>query len=131
MLHVLDLQTSFGFELSDGTKQRCVVGTGPIIFRVGRYAIVALPNGTELAESIPEPVVDCADANPYTVKAERVEVREGSGVFLYDTGSSNGTAFAGSRVRCVALSDSGTEVVLARVDGGVRLHWRGLGGPSA
>jgi pSer/pThr/pTyr-binding forkhead associated (FHA) protein len=225
VLHVLDLQTTSGFELSDGSKQRCVVGTGPIVFRIGRHSIVALPNGMKLDPEIPPPLVECADANPYSVRAERVElaplprggarvtritvipssvqlselpsaprralageaaassadryellitggpkraairlsaedlergvllgradkcvdaglrevltttdqvsrvhalvIREESGVFLYDTGSSNGTFAEGARVRCVALSDEGTEVALAG-RGGVKLRWRGL-----
>lgn len=227
VLHVLDLQTNDGFELSDGTKQRCIVGTGAIVFRVGHYSIVALPNGSHLADALPEPVVDRADANPHAVRASPVElaaqpasavgrasritslprsvqlselrplageaslsnadryelqlagsgrraavcltaedlergillgrddkcvdaglrdvltltdkvsrvhallIREESGVFLYDTGSTNGTHVDGASVRCVALSDSGTEVRLATVEGGVTLRWRGMDPPCS
>ena len=48
-----NLQTSFGFELSDGTKQRCVVGTGPIVFRVGRYSNRRAPQRDEARRDDP------------------------------------------------------------------------------
>ena len=229
VLNVLDLQTASGFELSDGSRQRCVVATGPLVFRVGVHALVALPNGVKIDPELPPPIVDRADADPYLVRAERVElaappggrrrtritliphsvrmgetstphpvavagdvagepqasnadcyevllevadtraraavrlsardvehgvlvgrnekcidaglrailttytsrvhalvIRESDGVFLYDTASTVGTWCGGARVRCVALSDEGTQVELAgRM--GVTLRWRRAG----
>jgi hypothetical protein len=74
VLNVLDLQTADGFELSDGSRQRCVVASGPVVFRIGSHALVALPNGVKLDDSLPSPVVDRADADPYVVRGERVEL---------------------------------------------------------
>jgi hypothetical protein len=74
VLNVLDLETSDGFELSNGSRQRCVVASGPVAFRVGSHSLVALPNGVKLDESLPSPVVDRADADPYVVHGERVEL---------------------------------------------------------
>lgn len=56
-LSVLDLRTADGFELSDGTKQRSIVATGPLVFRVGIHAIVALPSAGERRHALPEPRV--------------------------------------------------------------------------
>lgn len=219
ILNVLDLETTDGFELSDGSRQRSVVASGPLVFRVGVHAIVAVPNGVALPEALPEPLVERADASPYAPSPERVElapqplpvrptritvipasvqiaetarrasaparssqevdryevllegrgkraavrlsakdvehgvlvgradkcvdaglrailsddvsrvhalvIREPRGVFLYDTGSTQGTFVGGARVRCVALSDDGTEVRLASY-GGVTLRFRAL-----
>jgi hypothetical protein len=72
IVNVLDLETSDGFELSDGSRQRCVVASGPLVFRVGVHSIVAIPNGVKLAEELPDPIVDRAESDPYKVKAERV-----------------------------------------------------------
>jgi hypothetical protein len=214
VLNVLDLETRGGFELSDGSRQRCVVATGPLVFRVGVHSLVALPMGVQVERELPAPVIDRAEADPYVVKPERVEpvqvprrvtritqipssvrigtgsfagvphessagryevvlecagkraairlsardvehgvligrnekcidaglrailseacsrvhaliIREKDGVFLYDTASTGGTVSANVRVRCVALSDEGTEVQLA-ARAGSTLRWRGL-----
>ncbi len=219
VMNVLDLRTKDGFELSDGSRQRCVVATGPLVFRVGVHSLVALPNGVRIEPSLPAPVVDCADADPYVVRAERVElapvasaarptritsipwstplgkpperdaageahassaaryevylevsgsraavrlssedvdhgilvgrnekcvdaglrrilndycsrvhalvIREKDGVFLYDTASTCGTVAHGARVRCVAMSDEGTEVLIAG-QRGLTMRWRAL-----
>ncbi len=74
VLNVLDLETAQGFELSDGSKQRCVVATGPLVFRVGVHAIVALPNGVKVDPELPPPVVERAESDPYVVRAQRVEL---------------------------------------------------------
>lgn len=63
-LSVLDLRTTDGFELSDGTKQRSIVATGPLVFRVGIHAIVALPSAGRLLEALPEPQVSPPEASP-------------------------------------------------------------------
>lgn len=219
VLNVLDLETKSGFELSDASKQRCVVATGPLVFRVGVHSLVALPNGVKVDPELPSPIVDRADSDPYVVRAERVDlaprpparvtrvtlipssiqlgqptraqaaigdaqassadryevllecgakraavrlsardvehgvligrnekcidaglreiltescsrvhaliIREKEGVFLYDTGSTCGTVCGGARVRCVAMSDEGTEVHLAGRHGAV-MRWRSL-----
>lgn len=79
VINLLDLQTAGGFELSDGSKQRCVVASGPLSFRVGPYTLVALPNGVKLDDELPKPVVEHADADPYTVRGEKLEVAQPSG----------------------------------------------------
>ncbi|HEY8072879.1 MAG TPA: FHA domain-containing protein [Labilithrix sp.] len=214
VLNVLDLETKQGFELSDHSKQRCVVATGPLVFRVGIHTLVALPNGVKVDPELPPPVVERADADPYVVRAQRVDlapemrsrratritlipssvrfgdapivgseshaaryevvveqgdrraavrltardvehgvligrndkcvdaglrsilteycsrvhalvIRETDGVFLYDTASTVGTYSRRARVRCVALTDEGTELSLAG-DSGVTLRWRSV-----
>jgi hypothetical protein len=57
-LSILDLHTLEGFELSDGTAQRAISSKGPVALRVGAYAIVALPSGTNLPRELPEPVCE-------------------------------------------------------------------------
>src|SRR5678815_1329969 len=42
-LSVVDLHTNIGFELPTGRRERSMAATGPIAFRVGAYAVVALP----------------------------------------------------------------------------------------
>jgi hypothetical protein len=54
-LSVIDLHTHLGFELANGRNERSMAATGPIAFRVGGYAIVALPGGERLPHSLPEP----------------------------------------------------------------------------
>ncbi|MBS2016109.1 MAG: FHA domain-containing protein [Deltaproteobacteria bacterium] len=58
VLHVLDLDTNEGFELSDATKQHSIAATGPLVFRIGIHAIVALPSTGGYPEHLPTPVVD-------------------------------------------------------------------------
>jgi FHA domain len=44
-LSILDLRTEAGFLLSDGTPQRSIETTGPVVLRVGVHTIVAIPRG--------------------------------------------------------------------------------------
>jgi len=65
-LSVVDLHTNIGFQLNDGRHERSMAVTGPIAFRVGAYAIVALPGGESLPDALPEPVcVRALAAHPY------------------------------------------------------------------
>jgi len=64
-LSVMDLRSHEGFELSDGTMQRSILATGPVVFRVGAYAIVALPSGEPPAASLPMPVCTREGGSPY------------------------------------------------------------------
>lgn len=58
ILSVLDLRTNEGFELSDGTKQHSIAATGPVVFRIGIHAIVALPSHGTFPDKLPVPQVD-------------------------------------------------------------------------
>ena len=68
-LSVMDLRSHEGFELSDGTLQRSILATGAVVFRVGVYAIVALPSGEAPAPSLPFPTCTRYDGNPYRLMA--------------------------------------------------------------
>ncbi len=57
ILSVLDLRTDDGFELSDATKQHSIAATGPVVFRIGIHAVVALPS-TGYPDELPTPIVD-------------------------------------------------------------------------
>ena len=64
-LSVLDLHTDIGFEVA-GAPERSISATGPIVFRVGAYAIVALPGGEPMPAALPEPVCSRAQSGrPY------------------------------------------------------------------
>jgi hypothetical protein len=73
VVSVLDLRTRDGFEIADGTVQRSVIATGPLAFRVGAYALVALPDGASLEGALQPPACERADAHPYRAAARRVE----------------------------------------------------------
>ncbi len=60
VLTVRDLDSSDGFELSDGSKQRTIVGSGPMVFRIGTHSIVALPSTGKLPDTLEPPLVDRA-----------------------------------------------------------------------
>lgn len=65
-LSVIDLHTNIGFELAGGHQERSMAATGPIAFRVGAYAIVALPGGEPMPPALPAP--ECSRAlvpHPY------------------------------------------------------------------
>lgn len=64
VLSVLDLQTNEGFELSDGTKQHSIAATGPLVFRIGIHAIVALPSSGGYPDHLPMPHVDREPQRP-------------------------------------------------------------------
>ena len=59
LLRVLDLQSSEGFELSDGTRPHGIAATGPVVFRIGVHAVVCLPSGSgvSLPDDLPVPLV--------------------------------------------------------------------------
>jgi FHA domain len=60
-LRVLDLESGTGFLLPDGTRHRSITATGPLVLRVGAYAIVALPAGVALPERMPVPTYEPVD----------------------------------------------------------------------
>ena len=65
-LSVLDLSTDIGFQVAGGPSERSISATGPIVFRVGAFAIVALPQGEAAPPTLPEPSCSRADvAHPY------------------------------------------------------------------
>jgi hypothetical protein len=65
VLSLLDLQTSAGFELSDGSKQRSVAATGPVVFRVGEHSFVALPSAGRYPDALPVPFVERGELAPH------------------------------------------------------------------
>jgi hypothetical protein len=76
VLSVIDLQTTTGFELDDGTPQRSIGATGPIVLRIGVHSVVALPSSGRLPDALPVPVVARGDLAPHRVAAVRIaEVR--------------------------------------------------------
>jgi len=77
VLTVRDLDSTDGFELSDGSKQRTIVGSGPIVFRIGTHSIVALPSTGRLPDTLDAPIVDRAspDAGAHEVIAEPASLR--------------------------------------------------------
>ncbi len=72
VISVLDLQTTTGFELSDGTKQRSVAATGPVVFRIGTCSLVALPSTGKFPDVLPAPFVEAGDLAPHRVEAVRI-----------------------------------------------------------
>jgi hypothetical protein len=72
VLSVLDLQTSTGFDLDDGTPQRSIGATGPIVFRIGAHSVVALPSSGRLPDALPVPVVARGELAPHRVAAVRI-----------------------------------------------------------
>ncbi len=72
VISVLDLQSSTGFELSDGSRQRSVAATGPIVFRIGTCSLVALPSSGRFPDELPVPVVEAGDLAPHRVAAVRI-----------------------------------------------------------
>lgn len=69
LLHVLDLDSGLGFELSDRSTQHAIVANGPIVFRIGAIWIVALPMNTPLPDTLEAPIVRHADAGSHVVGA--------------------------------------------------------------
>ncbi|MBX3252436.1 MAG: FHA domain-containing protein [Myxococcales bacterium] len=67
MLGILDLDSGTGFELSDGSRQRAVVASGPVVFDIAATSIVAVPLGEPLAEGLEPPVVRSSEASGYEV----------------------------------------------------------------
>jgi len=60
-VRVLDLQTSLGFALPDGTRHTSIFAEGPVAIAIGEYALVALPNETkddELPRELPAPQIE-------------------------------------------------------------------------
>jgi len=54
-LSVVDLHTHIGFEVNGARQERSMALTGPVAFRVGAYALVALPAGEALPPALPQP----------------------------------------------------------------------------
>lgn len=63
-VRVLDLRTGLGFHLDDDGERRALAAVGPLALRVGRYALVALPSGSDLPEQRPLPQVVDAPGMP-------------------------------------------------------------------
>jgi hypothetical protein len=65
-LSVVDLHTHIGFEVNGARQERSMAATGPIAFRVGAYALVALPGGEPMPLALPAPAQSRAlVAHPY------------------------------------------------------------------
>jgi hypothetical protein len=69
VISVLDLQTTTGFQLSDGSKQRSVAATGPVVFRIGTCSLVALPSTGRFPAELPVPIVEPGELAPHRVAA--------------------------------------------------------------
>ena len=54
-LSVVDLHTHIGFEVNGARQERSMALTGPVAFRVGAYALVALPAGGSHPAELPRP----------------------------------------------------------------------------
>ena len=67
VISVLDLQTTAGFELSDGSRQRSVAATGPVVFRIGTYSFVALPSTGRYPAELPVPFVEPGELAPHRI----------------------------------------------------------------
>lgn len=67
LVALLDLDSSIGFSLADGSKQRAVVASGPLVFRIGLTWFVALPRTESLPAELGVPVVQYSDASSYKV----------------------------------------------------------------
>lgn len=72
-LSVLDLQSTEGFELSDGSLQRSIAASGPIVFRIGAHSLVALPSGP-VPDELPRPAVSLGELFPRRAMAVRIEL---------------------------------------------------------
>jgi hypothetical protein len=73
VLTVLDLDSRSGFELSDGSRQRSVVVSGPIVFRIGASWFVALPSGEAVPDLLEPPLVKNVDEGGYKVNPRKEE----------------------------------------------------------
>lgn len=62
MLSVLDLSSELAFRLVDGSLQHAIVASGPTVFTVGAYAVVALPTGVPPLELPPPQIVPVGSA---------------------------------------------------------------------
>lgn len=72
IISVLDLQTTMGFELSDGSRQQSVAATGPIVFRVGTHSVVGLPSSGRFPDELPVPFVERGDKAPQRPRPVRL-----------------------------------------------------------
>jgi hypothetical protein len=82
VLSLLDLDSSSGFELSTGARERAVVAVGPVFFRIGATSFLALPQGdpSKLPRALDPPLIRYSDAggyrvNPYAKAPEEAEPR--------------------------------------------------------
>ena len=69
VISVLDLQTTTGFQISDGSKQRSVAATGPVVFRIGTCSLVALPSTGRFPAELPVPIVEPGELAPHRIAA--------------------------------------------------------------
>jgi hypothetical protein len=79
---LLDLDSSSGFELSTGARERSLVAVGPVFFRIGATSFIALPQGdpSKLPATLDPPLIRHSDAggyrvNPYAKAPEEAEPR--------------------------------------------------------
>ncbi len=72
VLSVLDLQTSAGFELSDTSRQRSIAATGPVVFRIGKHSVVALPSAGLRGDALPVPLVERGALAPHRIAPVRL-----------------------------------------------------------
>ena len=72
IISVLDLQTSAGFELSDGSRQQSIAATGPLVFRIGTHSVVGLPSSGRFPDELPVPFVEHGEVAPHRVAPVRI-----------------------------------------------------------
>lgn len=72
VISVLDLDSTTGFELSDGSRERAVVASGPLVFRIGAHWLVALPSSGAIPEQLQAPRIARVETSAYRVLSESV-----------------------------------------------------------
>jgi FHA domain-containing protein len=72
-LRLLDLQTNMPFQLEDGIPRRSIVAVGPVVFRLGSYALGALPYepGRRPERADEAPLIVEATSSPHESPARR------------------------------------------------------------
>lgn len=114
VVSVLDLDSRSGFELHDGSKQRAVVASGPLVFRIGSTWLVALPSGEPLPDTLEPPLVKQVDDGSYRVNPRADHL----GTSRVDEWASSAQVQKSSRITLVPWSVSLANRATGRRDDG-------------
>jgi hypothetical protein len=71
VLSALDLQSSRGIELANGSVHRSIAARGMMSFALGAYVFIALPSDERVGATLPEAICTPALAHPYRALAPR------------------------------------------------------------